>query len=313
MTALLVAAAGGHLQQLQALQSRIAGAEDAVWVTFDTVQARSMLEGCEVRWAAYPRPHSVLTNARNAVLARKVLKERSFDLTVSTGSSIAVSFLPLAAAMGIPCHYIESATRVEGPSTTGRILERVPGVSLHCQYESWATRRWHHGGSIFDGYAPTEPAPAAVRKVVVSVGTAKGFGFRALLERALSVIPPEAEVTWQTGPTDVTGLPIEATEALPSGRFAELLAEADVVITHAGTGSSLAAMAAGRCPILVPRRASEGEHVDDHQRQIATELERRGLALHREVDRLSEADLREAASRGVQRVDAPPMFVLERS
>jgi UDP-N-acetylglucosamine transferase subunit ALG13 len=310
MTALLVAAAGGHLQQLHDLQPRIPGAQDAVWVTFDTAQSRSMLEGQRVVHAAYPQPRSVLTNARNAVLARRLLRQGTFDLAVSTGSSVAVSFLPLAAAMGVPSHYIESATRVSGPSTTGRILQRVPGIALHTQYPAWAGGRWHHGGSIFDGFEPTDRPARPIRRVVVTVGTAEGFGFRALIERALAVIPSGAEVTWQTGPTDTSGLDLDAEPAMASDRFRSLLAEADVIISHAGTGSSLAALHAGRCPVLVPRRAEQGEHVDDHQREIARELAGRGLALHREVDELRGEDLVEASRRGVVRTGSPPTFRL---
>lgn len=310
MTALLIAAAGGHLQQLHDLQARIPGADDAVWVTFDTPQSRSLLAGREVVHVAYPQPRSVLTNARNAVVARRLLRHGAFDLAVSTGSSIAVSFLPLAAAMGVPSHYIESATRVTGPSATGRILQRVPGVVLHTQYAQWAGGRWHHGGSIFDGFEPTTVPAPAVRRVVVTVGTAEGYGFRSLLERALEVVPDDAEVIWQTGPTDTTGLPIRPEPAMPSDRFRALLERADVIISHAGTGSSLAAITAGRCPILVPRRADHGEHVDDHQREIARELDRRGLALHREVTDLRADDLAEAAGRGVVRTASPPAFRL---
>ena len=40
-------------------------------------------------------------------------------------------------------------------------------------------------------------------------------------------------------------------------------AAADVVISHAGVGSALTALRCGKRPILVPREAARGEHVDD--------------------------------------------------
>ena len=43
------------------------------------------------------------------------------------------------------------------------------------------------------------------------------------------------------------------------------MSEASVVITHGGPSSFVEAMSAGRAPVVVPRRAEFGEHVNDHQ------------------------------------------------
>ena len=40
---------------------------------------------------------------------------------------------------------------------------------------------------------------------------------------------------------------------------------ADVVVTHGGPSSFIEAMAAGKVPVVVPRRLEFGEHVNDHQ------------------------------------------------
>jgi len=48
--------------------------------------------------------------------------------------------------------------------------------------------------------------------------------------------------------------------------------DAEVVITHAGVGSAVTAIRAGKKPVLVPRLARFGEHVDDHQLQLAERL-----------------------------------------
>jgi UDP-N-acetylglucosamine transferase subunit ALG13 len=48
--------------------------------------------------------------------------------------------------------------------------------------------------------------------------------------------------------------------------------DAEVVITHAGVGSAVTAIRAGKKPVLVPRLARFGEHVDDHQLQLAVRL-----------------------------------------
>ncbi len=41
------------------------------------------------------------------------------------------------------------------------------------------------------------------------------------------------------------------------------------MISHAGTGSILTALQLGKRPIVVPRRAAHGEHVDGHQDDLA--------------------------------------------
>ena len=90
------------------------------------------------------------------------------------------------------------------------------------------------------------------------------------------------------------------------------VARADLVVSHAGTGAALTALEHGRTPLLVPRRAGHGEHVDNHQRQIATDLAHRGLAVSREVEQLDSAAILGAASGAVVRAAAPPPFFLAR-
>lgn len=45
----------------------------------------------------------------------------------------------------------------------------------------------------------------------------------------------------------------------------QLLTEADVVITHGGPSTFIEAMTYGKTPIVVPRQAVFGEHVNNHQ------------------------------------------------
>lgn len=301
MTTLLVAATGGHLAQLHQLRPRLVPVgEPVVWATFDAPQSRSMLAGEVVEYVPYTAPRDYRNVVLNMRHAADILRRHDVRQVLSTGSAIALSFLPLARALGRQAHYIESAARSDGPSTTGRILERVPGIRLSAQYDSWATGRWQRTVSVFDDFtAQPRPAPA-VTSVVVTLGTIEGYGFRSLLERVLEIAPPGMRVLWQTGVTDTAGLPIEARAAMPQHELHDAMARADVVVAHAGIGSALGALNAGRRPVLVPRRHVRGEHVDDHQVQIARELHGRDLALHREVEDLTWADLEDAAGWHVQ-------------
>lgn len=311
MRILLVAAAGGHLKQLHKLLPRIPGLDgERLWVTYDTSQSRSLLEGEDVVWGHYMASRDYGNVARNAGLARRLLREGRFDMALSTGSAIAISFLPQARLRGVACHYIESAARPGSPSITGNVLRRVPGIRLYTQYESWARPPWRYLGSVFDSFVAQPPNGSSapeIRKVVVTVGTSKKYGFRRLVEEVLRVIPPEAEVLWQTGATDLTGLPIEAQPTVSAVDLDAATREADLVVAHAGTGSALGALEAGKCPVLIPRRHALGENADDHQELIARELDARGLAVAPEDERLTtEAVLRAAATRIEAAADPPP-------
>lgn len=66
---------------------------------------------------------------------------------------------------------------------------------------------------------------------------------------------------------------------LEMGEFAQHLSEAELLILHAGAGSVIHAVRAGKIPVIVPRRACLGEHVDDHQLEFARELEKTGKAI----------------------------------
>jgi UDP-N-acetylglucosamine--N-acetylmuramyl-(pentapeptide) pyrophosphoryl-undecaprenol N-acetylglucosamine transferase len=315
MTTLLVCSVGGHLAELHSLAGRMQLDEDRLWVTFDTAQSRSVLADEDVLFVSYTGPRDVRSVARHTATARRLFNARwEFDTVISTGSGIALSFLPLGRLRGARCHYIESFTRPEGPSATGRLLSAVPGIRLYSQHERWAHGRWRYAGSILDAFSPLAPCVQTpeIRRVVVTLGTMEDYAFRRLVEQSLAMLPATAEVTWQVGCTDISDLAIDAHRALSASTLADRIAAADVVIAHAGCGSSLGAMQVGKMPLLVPRRARRGENVDDHQVALAAELQRRGLAVVCEVDALCTEAIEAAARGGVASRSQATPFALSR-
>ncbi|MEZ3159174.1 glycosyltransferase [Microbacterium sp. BWT-B31] len=292
MTTLLVAISGGHLTQLRMLATRVAAEDDVVWLTDDTPQSRSLLDGERVYHVPTRPPRDLLGVLRDTRIARRAIIDHDVDRVISTGAQIALSALIPASVRRIRFTYIESATRVTGVSATGRVMERVPWVRRFVQYPHAANDKWGYALSVFDGFdiAPAE-APGAVQRAVVTVGGNGDFGFRRLIEAAITVLPPDAETLWQVGSTDVSELAIDGVRALPQAALSARMAEADVVIGHAGTGTALAALAAGKVPILSPRSVAHGEHVDGHQHDLAGFLAERGLAVVREPDQISADDL----------------------
>jgi len=301
MTTLLVAASGGHLSQLVELSARIEHlGEDSLWVTFDSAQSRSLLRGRNTEFIRPIEERDLVGVCLGLAAAHRIFSSRNVSAVVSTGSVIALSFLPYAAIRGIAAHYIESAARVGSPSLTGRLLQLVPGVQLYRQYPQAATGRWRFAGSVFDGFEATEGKERPVRRIVVTLGSGV-HSFRRLIERLVKILPPDAEVLWQTGSTSVEGLPIEARPIVPAATLNDAILAADAVIAHAGCGSSLSALNLGKYAVLVPREPRYGELVDNHQIELASFLGERDLALHRTPETVTFADIEMAAARKVSR------------
>ncbi len=132
--------------------------------------------------------------------------------------------------------------------------------------------------------------------ILLTVGTEK-FSFHRLLDAfdALCAGPlKEVECFAQIGScrAEPQHLPFE--RMLPFPRMLELTESADLVVTHAGAGSMLLAVRSGKRPVVVPRLAAEGEHVDDHQLQLARKLAAEGLVRCVEDVALLGAEIEEA-------------------
>jgi UDP-N-acetylglucosamine transferase subunit ALG13 len=296
VTTLLVASTGGHLAELHDLVPRL-GLGARRWVTFDSPQSRSLLDGEDVVHVPPATSRDLVGAVKDLVVARQMFKRERYERVISTGASVAVSFFLPATAAGVECTYIESATRTDGPSLTGRMAARVPRARVYTQHQSWADETWKYGGSIFDAFEPEAlPRTPEVRKVVVTLGTHERYTFPRLLTRLVEIMPPEVEVLWQVGATRIDRMPPDARGQVPIVEMRAAMREADVVIAHAGVGSALAAMQAGRRAVYVPRRRAHGEHVDDHQVAMAAELDARGLVVAREADELAFTDLEAAAA-----------------
>ncbi len=304
---LLIATAGGHLTQMSALASRLGvDPAEALWVTVPTTQSQSLLTGRQVVWARYTRPRDLLGLLGHVRLAEQTVRTGNFRMAVSTGASLAPPFLAVARRHGVACHYIESATRVDGPSMSGRLVARIPGVKLYTQYEGWARGRWAYRGSIFDGWTCLErDAVRSVRRVLDTVGSARGYPFIRMLNAIRDALPAGCEVVWQVLDSQVEGLRGTVVEELEAGELQEVLRSVDVVVSHAGTGSALTALQAGLCPILIPRSARHGEHIDEHQSQIAAMLLARDLAIVRSPDELTSNDFFLAANRVAVEIPGP--------
>lgn len=102
--------------------------------------------------------------------------------------------------------------------------------------------------------------------IFVTVGTV--FPFDRLV-RAVDEAAGRDELTEsvfaQVGRKGYRPRHLEWAETIDRRAFAERMADASAVVAHAGTGTIFAALEAGRPILVMPRRKSLREHVNDHQ------------------------------------------------
>lgn len=117
---LLVGSSGGHLAQLLALEPWYRNRRRS-WVTFDTLDARSLLDGETVTWAYHPTTRNLWNLMRNTLLAIRRVRPGRVAAVVTTGAGVALPFVVVARLLRIPAIYIEVYDRIDTPSLTARL------------------------------------------------------------------------------------------------------------------------------------------------------------------------------------------------
>ncbi len=112
--------------------------------------------------------------------------------------------------------------------------------------------------------------------IFVTVGTMRGF--ERLIKKMDDIAGEiEEKVIMQIGFTKYQPKNSEYFNFMQIDKMIELYKKSRIVVCHAGTGSIIMALENGKPVIAVPRREKYGEHIDDHQLDIAGELEKEGL------------------------------------
>lgn len=112
--------------------------------------------------------------------------------------------------------------------------------------------------------------------IFVSVGTHEAPFDRLL--RAVAELRLDEELVVQHGPSEIRcAHATREVDYLPFDEVVELVRRARVVVTHAGVGSVMLALANGKRPVVMARLRSFDEHVDDHQLELTRKLADAGL------------------------------------
>ena len=181
-------------------------------------------------------------------------------------------------------------------------------ASLRTQHESWSGGRWRYEGSVLDEYETkkADVAPPARPRLFITLGTIRPYRFDALIDAILRTGLAGDDTVWQLGVTERGDLPGHVVDQISAVEFERHARSADVVITHAGVGTIMQLLDWGKSPVVVPRRRSAGEHVDDHQALITELLRVRGIGVERSVDALdvdaiAQASAQFTVARGTRR------------
>ena len=125
--------------------------------------------------------------------------------------------------------------------------------------------------------------------IFVCVGSRK-FQFDRLLKKIDELIDAgiiQEKVYAQIGASTYKPKMYAYKDFLSNDDFRHYQNEADLIVTHGGTGAVIGALKLGKQVIVVPRLSKYKEHSDDHQLQVAEVLENEGyLRCVLDIDKL---------------------------
>jgi UDP-N-acetylglucosamine transferase subunit ALG13 len=111
--------------------------------------------------------------------------------------------------------------------------------------------------------------------IFVSVGTHEAPFDRML--QAVADLELDEDIVVQYGPSAVRCDRALEVDYLTFDQTVDYIRAARAVVMHAGVGSVMVSLANEKRPIVMARLREHGEHVDDHQLELARRLDKYGL------------------------------------
>lgn len=124
--------------------------------------------------------------------------------------------------------------------------------------------------------------------ILVLLGTQNNDFHRLLAEVELNIQNGNIneEVVVQAGFTKYKSDKMKIFDMISKENLEDLIKKADLIITHAGVGSIEMSLEQNKKVIAVPRLKKYGEHVNDHQKDIESEFNKKGWLIG--IDDVSE-------------------------
>jgi UDP-N-acetylglucosamine--N-acetylmuramyl-(pentapeptide) pyrophosphoryl-undecaprenol N-acetylglucosamine transferase len=294
---ILAGSGGGHVRQLLDL-AEAWSAYDHAFVTEETALGRSIAEERRTHFVAHAALGQaklgsplrlVASGVRNFFQSAAIVLRERPDVVVSTGAGSVFFTVLWARLLGARIVVIDSLARFDHLSAFARI---AGPFAHHKVVQSPALKAFWPTAEVFDPIRKLDgPRPPKEPLLFATVGATLPFDRLVESVAALKASGeiPEAVVI-QTGIGGVAPEWLEVVETLPFSQMLDLQRRADIVVCHGGTGSLITALREGCRVIAMPRLFSLGEHYDNHQEEITTALEARGLiAVAKSTEELAAA------------------------
>lgn len=143
--------------------------------------------------------------------------------------------------------------------------------------------------------------------IFVCVGS-REYQFDRLIKKIDDLIEENiiSDVFGQIGTSNYIPENFEFKRFLSSNEFQYYQNEADLIISHGGSGALIGALKKNKKVIAVPRLEKYGEHTDDHQVQISSVLHREGYLIEvKDIDDLGNAIKRTYNTPNIKRYERP--------
>jgi UDP-N-acetylglucosamine transferase subunit ALG13 len=201
------------------------------------------------------------------------------DIIMTTGAGVALPMCYIAKLFRKRIIFIESFCRVKKPSLFGRLIYPIANLTI----VQWAPlleycKEAKYGGPIFNFSGENVDRNRIKNRIFVTVGTLS-TDFDRLLKEIDMLIEKgviREKVIAQIGSSKYTPKNYEWFRFTSKEVYWDTLKECKIVITHGGIGSITNALKFNKRTIVVPRRKEFGEVANNHQLEIARELERQG-------------------------------------
>lgn len=194
------------------------------------------------------------------------------DLILSTGSEIAIPFFYIGKLLQIKTIFIESLTRINELSGTGKILLKVTDIFL----VQWPNLSKKYKNTMYKGNLLKSSFNREKNNsegfIFVTVGTA---AFERLVEQCDDLAKIiDNKIIIQKGRSNYKPRNVEYFDFTKNlTEFNDLIDKANVVIGHAGVGTILNVLGKNTPLIVVPRIKKNREHIDNHQLELSNHLE----------------------------------------